>query len=413
MPAIRKDYLRLGVLGGARLVAAALGWLGTLIAAKQIGPVGFGAWVLAQAIQGYALHLGEWGLRSVVTAAGGQTRGGPRALLRRYLALRLSMTAMVFAVVALATWAFADEQLPLVALTLCSLFPVALQLDWISLVEGRALAAATPLVVRPAVFLLLIVSAAHGHGPLTLAGLFVLAWLASAASSAALVALTPPGQGGVINVPPSGTMLRQGTAFLANTLLNQLHLSADLLAIGAFLGSGPAGIYATAAATAVGGSVFANAASQLALAHTQAANHGQLTSALRQAVMTGGVIATVMLLAAPPMLRLLGNAYAPAGPLIPLLAVWLFLLHPSSVLQAQLAAQGRRLVVVRAGLCSLVALFFGILAAAAVGHAWAFAAARAAAELARVACLRAAMAAPRPMPEALRGEAVAVAQFGK
>ena len=51
----------------ARGGAALLGLASVLVVARALSAEDLGRWSLALAVQGYALHLGEFGLRAVVT----------------------------------------------------------------------------------------------------------------------------------------------------------------------------------------------------------------------------------------------------------------------------------------------------------------------------------------------------------
>jgi O-antigen/teichoic acid export membrane protein len=378
--------MRLAVLGGARLGAAALGSLGMLVAARAAGPAVIGAWALAQAVQGYAQHAGEFGLRSVVTAEGASTAGGPRALIAPYLRLRLVLTAGVVAAVAGSIAIARPQDAQLIGITLASLFLIALQLDWVPLVEGRALAAALPLLVRPATFLLLILLWPRPLDPCDIASAFVLAWLAAALASMALLGPCPADtRCGSAPPLPTRTMLRRGLGFGTITFLNQLQLSADLLAVGAALGAHDAGIYALAAAATAAISVFAHAGSQLALAGARQRGRGELRRMLLGAILIGSLASAALITAGPLALPwIVGGEFAAAGPLLFWFAPWLLLIHPTGILQSVVSADGRRGRVILANLVLFAVLAPGLVIAAAAGSLWTFALARSVAELARL-----------------------------
>jgi O-antigen/teichoic acid export membrane protein len=383
---------RLLVLGGARLLAAALAAAAMLLAARAAGPAALGAWSLALAVQGHALHLGELGLRSVVTAEAVRTRGGARALVGPYLRLRLPISAAVVLAALALTALVAPEHLGLVALTLASLPLVALQLDWVPLCEGRALAAAAPLVARPLAFLAFVATLAAPAAPLDLAACFVGAWAAAAGLS--LLLLGRPRGAGPGAAPPSPLpMLRRGMGFAAVTLLSQAQLSADLVAVGAVLGVAAAGPYYVAAGVAVAASVLANAAGQLALARLGLWRDRprRLAAALRRrlrlALVLGAVTAAALSLMAPALPRLLGDGFAGTTPVLLALAPWLLLAHPTAVLQAALGAAGRQREVLGANIAMALMLTPALGVAALAAEPWAFALARAAAEAARLSLL--------------------------
>jgi hypothetical protein len=59
---------RLLTLGAARGLASIMGFAALLVVARALSPEQLGLWSLALAVQGYALHFAEFGLRSAVTA---------------------------------------------------------------------------------------------------------------------------------------------------------------------------------------------------------------------------------------------------------------------------------------------------------------------------------------------------------
>lgn len=360
-----------------------------LVAARAAGPAGIGLWSMALAFQGYALQLGELGLRSAVTAEAIRTRGGARALIGRYLALRLGISAATIAASLAFVALWRPEHLALMALTLASLIPIACQLDWVPLVEGRALAAVVPLAARPAAFLLLLLAWPAPLTPEAIALAFLLAWCVTAALS--LPPLRHPSRvAGEAPPPRPAHLLRQGLGFAAVTLASQLLLSADLLAVGFGVGIEAAGIYYLASAIAVAGTVLANAAGQLALARLggsrgdAAAMRREAGRICRAGIMAGLPVAILMPAAAWLLLPVLGAGFEPAMPVLCALAPWVVLSHLTTPLQALLGAAGRQPAALRANVGAVAALLPLLAAAAWVGGIWAFAAARTAAELVRL-----------------------------
>ena len=99
-------------------------------------------------------HAGEFGLRSVVTTEGAQAGKSLTALLRRYLGLRLLLSLAALGAVALGTATLRPHDALLIGLVTLSILPIALQLDWLALVDDRAGLAASLLLVRPLIFLM-------------------------------------------------------------------------------------------------------------------------------------------------------------------------------------------------------------------------------------------------------------------
>src|SRR3954452_23634792 len=97
------------LLGGSRAGPAALGSLSAVVLARGLSPEALGWWSLTLAVQGYALHLGEVGLRSVVTAAAARTPGRFGRLLLRYLGLRLAISLTLVLAIGAAGWLYAPD----------------------------------------------------------------------------------------------------------------------------------------------------------------------------------------------------------------------------------------------------------------------------------------------------------------
>ncbi len=361
-----------------------------LVAARSAGPAAIGVWSMAVAIQGYALQLGELGLRSVATAEAVRTRGGARALIGRYLLLRLAMsTATILAALALVEL-FRPEHFGLMALTLLSLFAAALQLDWVSLADGRSLAASLPLLVRPAAFLLALLAWPGSSTPADIALAFLISWTVAAMVSLPVLGL-PARTMGRHPPLPALDMLRGGVGFAAVSLLAQCQLSADLLLVGWTLGVEAAGNYYLAAAVAVAATVLANAAGQLALARMGSGRgcpesiRWGLRRLCAEGCAAGLAVALALALAAPPLLAaLVGGDFARASALLPWLAPWVALVHLTTPLQAALGAAGLQRAALRANLASAAVLAPLLGLAAWIGEAWAFALARSLAELVRL-----------------------------
>ncbi len=417
----RSAIARLLLLGGGRAAAAVLGFGAAALLARALPPEALGAWALALAVQGYALHLGELGLRSVATAAAGREPDRVRALLARYLPLRLSISAAVLAAVAVGAGLLAPAQAPVVVLAAASILAAALQLDWVALADDRPALASALLLARPAAFLALLAAAPSLAGTGTVALFFLASWsLAAVVSWSALVGRPHRAQSAARDATamPAASMLRAGVPLCAVTLLNQTLLSADLLLAGACLGAAAAGDYFLAAQVATAGLVLANAAGQSALARlaglppASPAFASALAAEARVLLGCGGLLTLALLALGPPLLPILfGDAHAAAGTALLALLPWFLLQHPTTLLQGALAAAGQGDRVLRDNLTMLAVLVPALAAAALLsGSLPAFALARAAGEAARLAALllalppetrRAGLEALRPTPDRL------------
>jgi O-antigen/teichoic acid export membrane protein len=174
---------RLLALGGARGLASLLAFAAVLVAARALDPQELGRWSLALAVQGYALHLAEFGLRGVVTTEAARAGAWLPRLLERYLALRLLLAGLVLAATLAGAALLRPGDALLVGLVTLSIVPIALQLDWLALVDDRAGLAALPLLVRPASFLALLAAWPAALTPSVLAGCYLASWCLAAAAS--------------------------------------------------------------------------------------------------------------------------------------------------------------------------------------------------------------------------------------
>lgn len=390
------------ILGGSRAAAALLSFLAVMLLARAVAPATLGQWSMLLAAQGYALHVAECGLRSVVTAEGGRVRGGPRALLPAYLALRLMLASAVVAVLLAGTWWLRPDLAPAMALVLTSLVAIALQLDWLALLRERPVAAGLLLLVRPAAWLALLALFGTQLDLVRLASLFASAWMLAALATWPLLRGSRAVPGGDEPAPRPRQLLALGWPLAVVTLASQLQISADLVAVGSVLGAAEAGHYYLAAQIAVAATVFANAAGQLGLARLGAVRHrpadfatalrGELAIATRLGLAVALVVGLVPPLALP---LLLGETWRGAVTILPWLLPWLVLFHPANVLQAALTAARRQRTVLRVNLLGAAALGVLLVPALATGRPEACALARGLAEAVRlVLLLRAAGTSP-------------------
>jgi O-antigen/teichoic acid export membrane protein len=238
------------------------------VVAHALSAEDLGRWSLALAVQGYALHLGEFGLRGVVTTEAGRSGRRLPELLSRYLRLRLALSCLAIGLVVLGCAFALPTELLLVALVCTSILPIALQLDWLALVDDRNGLAAVLLLVRPLAFLALLGLMPSEPGAQSIATCFLAAWILAAIVS--WISLDRPEAIDPGAVPVAATMLRRGRSLAIVTLTNQVQLSADLLLVGVALGTAAAGDYYLAGQILVAALLFANAAGQIALARLPA-----------------------------------------------------------------------------------------------------------------------------------------------
>jgi O-antigen/teichoic acid export membrane protein len=380
---------RLALLALARAGVSLLGLATLFLIARTLGPAELGRWSLALAVHGYVLHLGEFGLRGVVTTEAARAGSRLPELLARYLRLRLALSALVLAATLMACAVWRPGELLLVGLVAVSILPIALQLDWLALVEGRDRLAALLLLVRPTAFLAMLVLLPGASSATGLAACWLAAWLLAALASWSC--LDRPAAGFAGPVPRPRTMLRRGASLALVTLSNQAQLSADLLVVGVVLGPAKAGDYYVAGQILVAGLLLANAAGQIALARLPALAGDQLgfraeiLADLRRLLCFASLAALALMAVAPAFVpRLFGAEHAGAVEPLLWLLPWFVLQHPTTVLQAALTAIGREDRVVRTNVATLVILLMGLALVATAPNLASFALTRSVAELVRV-----------------------------
>lgn len=356
--------LDLGWLAGARLAAAAAGFGAAALLARLLGPADYGRWAMLLALQGHLLILAEMGLRQVATADCGHDARTARALLPRYLALRLVLAMLLWSLAWPTVRAFDPEGGLAAALVLAALPASALLFDWIPLARGHTAEATLPLLLRPlllAAGLAGLALAGHRASPETAAALFAGAWVIAALASLPGLRLLPRATAAP---PPSlRALLRRALPLGLSGLAAQALLGLDILLVGLVVGPVEAGRYQLASACLVAGLVVANAGGQLTLARAGALRGRReqrarfCREALLRALAIGGGLAAAGGVVAPSLLPLLfGDSYAPAVPLLWWLLPWFVLQHPVSWLQGAFAALGRERVVLRANLSALAVL---------------------------------------------------------
>lgn len=381
---------RLVAMGGSRALAAGLGLVATILIARGLEPRGLGLWSMALAVQGLALHLGEAGLRSILTVEVAARPEAGRALLRRYLGLRLAISTGVIALAVLSARLLGIAEWPYLALLLTSLWPIALQLDWLPLAHGRTGEAGLLLLVRPVAFVLLLLALPLGGDPERLALLFLAAWWVAAAVTWPWLRLVPKAAatGGA---PGRRRLLRLALPVAAATVASQLLLSVDLLLVGARFGPAVAAQYYLASAILVAGLVVANGLGQAALARLGAAGSGfraALEADIRLVGAVAALAAVTVLGVVPHLLPLaFGATYAPAASLLAWLLPWFVLQHATVVLQAGMTAARLGDRQLRAALWTVASLVPGLALAWWSEDLRLFALARGAAELVRVLAL--------------------------
>ncbi len=389
---------RLVTMGGSRAVAAALGFVATMLIARALEPAALGLWSMALAAQGLAMHLGEAGLRSVAIAEVARRPHVAAAYLRRIVRLRLAISTAVVATAGLVVWRLGLGDPGLTLIVLACLWPIALQLDWLPLALGRNREAAALLLARTTTFVGLLVVVPLAGDPVLLAWLLLVAWSTAAVVSWPCLRLLPPVPADVPPIAgavPSGVgLLRLALPIAAGTIASQLLLGLDILLVGARLGPEAAGFYYLASVVLVAGLVLANGLGQTALARmgaraeTPAAFALALGADLRLVVGVALIGALAAASLAPFLLPLaFGPTYGRAAELLPWLLPWFVLTHATTVLQSAMAAGRLGRWLAWANGWMLLALLLSLALAWWLADPRAFAVARGTAELVRLVAL--------------------------
>lgn len=382
---------RILTMGGSRALVACLGFIATILIARALSPAMFGIWSMGLVVQGLALHLGEAGLRSVTTVEIARMPDLARYYLHRSIGLRLLISTAVIAATSLGCWTASrigvgSGDWRLTALLSTTLWPIALQIDWLPLALGRNRLTAGLLLVRPAVFVLLLLALPAVDDPMRLAWLFIAAWWLAAAATWPCLCLASRSDASRDGLAWP-RLLRLALPIGAGTVASQALLGLDVILVGTRFGAADAAYYYLASAVLIAGLVVANGLGQTTLAR-MGARAGD-APAFRLALgadlhLVAGVAAVIGVAAAslaPLLLPLaFGRAYAPAAGLMLWLLPWFVFAHVTTILQAAMAAgrAGDRLL--QANLWTVLGFAAALAVAWRVETLWAFALARGLAE---------------------------------
>jgi O-antigen/teichoic acid export membrane protein len=231
-------------------VARLLLFATTVYAARVLGPVSFGLVSFAQALLGYFLLAGDWGLSTYgVREIARQPERAPEAW-RAISGTRVLIASVLLAgaLIVIAMGSLDPRTRLVVALTLASAVPLAALPDWAARGVGRMKAAATIGALQPAVALVLILAFVRGPDSV---GWVPLARLIGAGTVAVLgwsllglpLPSARPWNTAWLREHGLGRLLASGgVLMLANTAV-LLYNSADQLILKAAQGNQAVGIY--------------------------------------------------------------------------------------------------------------------------------------------------------------------------
>lgn len=382
-----RRLLPLGFHAGARAAAALLALPAAALLARRSDPATLGLFAMALSLQGYVAQLAEGGIRSAQLALAGRDPAAARAATRRCVLLRHALGfGFGLPVLALAPL-LAPGAAGALAITLLAISAQALRMDWAAIAAGRHGEAVLAQLARPLAWLLLLAAVPGNHGPAGLAALWVTAWAAAAAVSWPALRHLPrvPER----TAPSSAEILRLALPAGLSAVLRQGLIGLDAWLVGLLLGAAVAGPYWLAGSLAATALIGANAAHQLALATLARRRTGAaLRAELAPVVLAGTAAAGALALAGPLLVPLLlGPSWSASAALLPAFAPWVLVAHPVAVLQAAAISRSRPKLLLAADGAALGAGGAALVVAAITAEPAAFALARGAADLARLAVL--------------------------
>lgn len=332
----------LPLLAGDALARLAL-FGATVWMARQLGPEAFGLITFAQAVLGYVLLGGDFGLSIHGVREMAVDEQGRERTWRTVVALRTALTALLVAVALLVTWlvpAAATTRLVLSGTLLVAL-PLALVPDWAFRAIGRMDLAGMLGALQPA--LLLVGALALIHSPDDILWAPVLRLVAGAITAVvgiALLARARHGEPSGSRAEPAGSWrdtlfsreargaLASGGVLLLANLAVLAYNSGDSLLLKAFMGDRAVGLYGSAyrviqvPLAAFNAVTFAAFPLLARLAKGEAALARVLAGRLVGYALVGGVlVAAALAWGAEPIVRaLFGQEYAESAAVLRVLA---------------------------------------------------------------------------------------------
>ena len=222
----------------------------TVYVARVLGPVSFGLVTFAQALLGYFLLAGDWGLPTYGVREIARQPERAREAWRAIAGTRVLIAGSLFlaAVAVLVALHLERRTEIVVALTLASAVPLAAMPDWAARGAGRMKAAAALGALQPAVALLLILALVRGPG--SVAWVPLARWLGAALAAVTgwvllglpVPSLRPAATGWTREHGLARLLTSGGVLMLANTAVLAYN-SADQLVLKAVQGDQAVGLY--------------------------------------------------------------------------------------------------------------------------------------------------------------------------
>lgn len=353
----------LPLLAGDALARLAL-FGATVWMARRLGPEAFGLITFAQAVLGYVLLGGDFGLSIHGVREMAVHESARERTWRTVAALRASLSALLVAVALLVTWLVpaAHTTRLVMSCTLLVALPLALVPDWAFRAIGRMDLAGLMGALQPA--LLLVGALALIHAPDDVVWAPLLRLVAGAAAAALGIVLLRRARFGereasraepaagwrdTLRSPLARSALASGGVLLTANLAVLAYNSGDSLLLKAFLGDRAVGLYGSAyrviqvPLAAFNAVTFAAFPLLARLAKGQAAEARRLAGRLVSVALVGGVALALALAwgAEPVVHALFGSEYGESARALRLLAFAIPLDFVVSTLGTAHVAAGR------------------------------------------------------------------------
>jgi O-antigen/teichoic acid export membrane protein len=357
-----------------------LGFFSVAYLARTLGVEGFGMVMIGLTVLSYVSLTGSAGLHVLGTRA--IARGGAAIEPGALVGTRLITTGMAISVAAFVAWTWVEPPALAGVILITSLSGIlhALFLEWYFQGRERMAEAAVARTLGASVYLLFIVAAVRESGDLAQAALAAV--IGDAACTAYLL-MRYRRTVGVLRISFGAwrSLLAAAWPFGAGSVLGHLTANFPVLAVGALLGSGEAGVFAGAnklvffvlMADRILGTLMLPASARL---HQIDASHlpSVLSRSLRWILLLGMPLGIGGMFVATPLVVLVyGEAFAASGPVFGVL-VWyavLTMLHTiyTSALLATNGERRYRTVMTVAAVANVAAVSGGALTGGVLGAA--------------------------------------------
>lgn len=378
-----RQILNLVNLGGSRLAVTVLSLLSSILIARNLGADQLGIFALITGSFAYISIISEFGLRSTITVESSR-RHDVGSVFGTYLILRIMMAAVAYVLTMTAVQLLYPAYLEPIAAVMLSIFFLAMQVDWILLVNKNYAAAGWVSLTRWLAYLCLTTIVVH-FSKLdinSLAYVFLFSWVILTFFSWLAVVRTSgaPWSRAKMLPPKMPALMKTGGPILGATLASQALQNADLLWIGKTFGPTDAGYYYMANSIITATLFFANAMGQIAMTRYASFNNETtlIATSLKSDIWIMTQISTFISLCLPliaPVLipLLFGNEYSIAGTLIISFAPYVILYHLWSLLFSVSIALGMEKVLFKSKILTLCALPVLLAVANFTNTLWSFA----------------------------------------